>query len=478
MRGRYVECPIASARRRDPRAPALIAGDRSWNYAALDEEVEALADVIGKGVAAGARVGLIGPEHAAYLFAFWALLRSEAVACPLSSRLPAEAVRQHVRELGVTPLLASDSEAADRLCGIGVPVFDLSRVNGSPITERPRRTSLALDAPATILLTSGSTGRPKSALHRLSNHLASARGANANMPLGAGDRWLLSLPLYHVSGIGILFRTWLAGAAVVLPDPGESIDRAIERRRITHLSLVPAQLVRLLEGHFRCPPSIQAVLLGGSTIPPGLIDEALAQGWPLHTTYGLTEMASQVTTTRPGAGVEELRTAGRLLDGRELRLAADGEILVRGETRFAGYLTPDGLETPFDADGWFSTGDRGAIDAAGRLVVVGRKDNQFISGGENIQPEEIESALLYCPAIVRALVVPVPDAVYGQRPVAFVEAGSGDASEEAILGILAKRLPRFKFPMAFLPWPDEVSTGGLKPARRWFEEEARRRLGR
>ena len=132
------------------------------------------------------------------------------------------------------------------------------------------------------------------------------------------------------------------------------------------------------------------------------MDEALARGLPIHTSYGLTEMASQVTTTPPGASPGELRTAGRVLPGREVSISGGGEILVRGETLFAGYVDGEKVDRPLDADGWFHTGDLGDLDEDGYLRVLGRSDNLFISGGENIQPEEIEEALCSLEGVERS----------------------------------------------------------------------------
>ena len=134
---------------------------------------------------------------------------------------------------------------------------------------------MPLDRPATIVFTSGSTGIPKAVLHSYGNYYYNALGCNRNLPLTAGDRWLLDLPLYHVGGLGILFRCLLAGATVVMPDGRETLDAVLERYEITHLSVVVTQLHRLL----RQPesvryPSLRYVVLGGSPVPLKLLSRA------------------------------------------------------------------------------------------------------------------------------------------------------------------------------------------------------------
>jgi O-succinylbenzoic acid--CoA ligase len=188
----------------------------------------------------------------------------------------------------------------------------------------------------------------------------------------------------------------------------------------------------------------------------------------------MTEMSSQVTTTGPGATREHLRTAGRLLPYRALCIADDGEILVRGATLFQGYLGSDGvIDAAVGAEGWFHTRDLGWLDEDGRLQVTGRKDHQFISGGENIQPEEVEAALLRLPGVTRAVVVPVPDTEYGERPVAFVD-GPPDERLLTLAAELDEELPRFKIPDVVYPWPAGAN-GRFKLDRQAFRRLAQRR---
>jgi len=187
--------------------------------------------------------------------------------------------------------------------------------------------------------------------------------------------------------------------------------------------------------------------------------------------YGCTEMASQVATTAPGGRGAAIGSAGRCLPHRRLRVEG-GQILVTGASLFEGYVTEEGIDDPRRADGWYPTGDRGRVDAAGRLYVLGRMDRMFVSGGENIHPEEIEAVLEQRAGIERAVVVPVPHPDYGARPVAFVE-GPSPVSSEDLTTALADRLPGFKIPEAFhsLPSPDDAD--GLTVDREWLKRRAR-----
>jgi O-succinylbenzoic acid--CoA ligase len=225
----------------------------------------------------------------------------------------------------------------------------------------------------------------------------------------------------------MVHRWILTGAGLEIQprfDPDEVLGLVLEGR-VTHLSLVPAMLVGLVEAlesepshrvRLEAASHLRCVLVGGAACPPVLVDRALALGLPLALTYGLTQASSQVATATPeevkggGAG------CGRPLDGVEVRIldgGTAGEILVRGPTVALGYLGTD--ESMTDPDGWLHTGDRGRIDGDGRLHVLGRLDGLIISGGSNVQPEEVESFLRSLDGIRDAVVVGVPDERWGQR---------------------------------------------------------------
>jgi len=325
------------------------------------------------------------------------------------------------------------------------------------------------DHPATIMFTSGSSAQPKAVLHSFGNHYHNALGSNKNIPVVPGDRWLVSLPLYHVGGLAILFRCWLGGATAVLADPGGDIVNHMHRHDITHISLVPTQLGRLLrvmESKGKSFPRLKCLLLGGGPTSKRLIKEALEAGLPIYRSYGLTEMASQVSTsTRPDG------TRRKILDHREAKISDEGEILVRGETRFLGYYESNKLIEPFDSQGWFATGDAGEIDSDGGLRVTGRTDNMFISGGENIHPEQIEIALRELSEIDDAVVIPTNDPEFGQRPLAFI-CGTTDYDSARLSDLLRETLPGYAIPVDFRPWPEEYTQSGIKPNRAFIKKLA------
>ncbi len=454
-----IHCPLADAAAISRHETALVSGAQLMVFFELDEMASRAARNLKRaGVRPGDRVALFlesSWQTIAILFGCW---RAGATACPLNTRLPREAALEQVRRIAARFLVARVAQPmAGDYAGAKVLGPDELLVYREADPGEDSRWPLRLDAPATILFTSGSSGTPKAAEHSIANHYYSARGANQNIRLASRDCWLLALPLYHVGGLGILFRCALAGAAIAIPESGESLERAQERYGATHLSLVPTQLYRLLSGA-GVPESfsrVKAILLGGAAAPPAVLAEALRRKWPVYASYGLTEMASQVCAIAPASPPAKRMTSGRALNHREVRIAPDGEILVRGATLFTGYVDGAALDPARDAEGWFATGDLGALDADGYLIVHGRKDNMFISGGENIQPEEIEGWLASMPEVAEAAVAPRADAEFGARPVAFVRWREMALAEDEIRARLERVLPRYKIPVAFRPWPAE-----------------------
>ncbi|NVL90388.1 MAG: o-succinylbenzoate--CoA ligase [Desulfobacterales bacterium] len=473
-----IRCPLNAAAERHENLPALIADNKVISYGEYEQLVASTAIRLKEaGVAKGERVAIVSGNGWEYPILFFALLRLGAVVCPISPRIPPEAILSLLDKIDcntvVDPVDRLSTQGSDKLRRIALDTIIKPRE--SRVDNVPVMIDGDSDRDATIIFTSGSSAHPKAVLHSVGNHHYSALGSNKNIIVQPGDRWLMSLPLYHVGGLGILFRTLLAGASVVIPAYKETIAESIEKHDVTHLSIVSTQLYRLLNdglGHAQAG-QLKAVLLGGSAVPASLITRAHKIGLPLYTSYGLTEMTSQVTTTIPGDSLEHLLTSGKLLAYRNLKLDDDKEIFVKGETLFKGYVDGAVTTLPVDDDGWFRTGDLGRLNSDGYLEVTGRKDNMFISGGENIHPEEIEHALCLLSGVSEAVVVPIEDQEFGFRPVAFIRSREGSRIDKGeIVSYLEQYLPRFKIPVSFYELPDETGQGRIKPDRHYLAKLA------
>ncbi|MBF8262613.1 MAG: O-succinylbenzoate-CoA ligase [Parachlamydiales bacterium] len=320
---------------------------------------------------------------------------------------------------------------------------------------------LDLSSPALVIPTSGSSGPPKWAAFTLSQLFESAETVSHALSIQPGDRYLLSLPLHHVGGLGVVLRSLISQATIVFDDKSLPYPDRILTARATFGSLVPTQLYRLLQTDF---DSISTrFIIGGAGMPQSLYEKAIARGLDLWFSYGMTEMASCVFLTSNPVWRQQIPFLGSPLPGREAKLLDKGpnEILVRGAPLFLGYGYP--IDHPIND--WFATRDVGIYSPEFGFAVTGRKDLQFICGGENIQPEEIECALLSHPLVEQAVVVPLHDAEFGAKPMAMIQSS---AAKSEILSYLSSRLPKHKIPIELLDLP---SSANLKPDRRQLTED-------
>ncbi|QGM80638.1 o-succinylbenzoate--CoA ligase [Otariodibacter oris] len=322
----------------------------------------------------------------------------------------------------------------------------------------------APNLPATMTLTSGSTGKPKAVVHSIQNHLENAYGVCQLMDFTASDSWLLSLPLFHVSGQGIIWRWLLMGATLSIVEDKRDFWTVLST--VTHASLVTTQLQRYLLQKEFLPQHIQKILLGGSAIPPELITQAQENQIETYVGYGMTEMASTICAVK-----SEIDNVGLPLWGREVRIV-DDEIWVRGAGLALGYWLKENIVSLVNENGWLVTKDRGHWNEQGKLVVDGRTDNVFISGGENIQPEEIERILFQSCLIYQAIVLPTEDTEFGFRPVAVVDFIS-EFSPQAVRSLqsfASERLEKFKLPIKYIPLDREKWKNlGIKISRKQLQ---------
>ncbi|HAT1574230.1 TPA: o-succinylbenzoate--CoA ligase [Raoultella ornithinolytica] len=426
-------------------APAVRLNDVVLSWRQLCAEVNALAAGFrAQGVNEGEGVLLRAYNQPSALLAWLALLQCGARVLPLNPQLPPSLLAALLPSLDLRYALVLNG---DPLAFDFTPLTLQRAAGDSTLPWREERL-------ASMTLTSGSTGLPKAAVHSCRAHLASAEGVLAMIPLASDDDWLLSLPLFHVSGQGILWRWLLAGARLTVGER-QPLEQAL--RGCTHASLVPTQLWRLLNSE--ADVSLKAVLLGGAAIPVALTEQARARGIRCWCGYGLTEFASTVC----GKEADGAPDVGQPLPGRELKIVA-GEVWLRADSMAAGYWRDGGVQPLVNEQGWFATRDRGEI-REGKLTLLGRIDNLFFSGGEGVQPEEVERVLLAHPQIQQAFIVPLDDAEFGQRPVAVVECDA-QCDVAALVAWAQDKLARFQQPVRWLTLPESLKTGGIKISRR------------
>jgi O-succinylbenzoic acid--CoA ligase len=373
------------ARARHPDRTAIDRSGTSLSYAELvDRAQEAAA-----GRSAGERVPLAIEDRLEFAVAVHGCLLAGAAAIPIDLRL-------------------SESERAERVrSGMGT--------HGEGV--------------ATVMHTSGTTSAPKPVELTYGNWQANALGSAVMLGLDLEERWLCVMPLAHVGGLSILLRSTIYATTVVLHERFDTEAVLSElmdpRRRITLVSLVPTMLARLLDAGLQRPPTLRWALLGGGPIAAALLERAHAAGVPVAPTYGMTEGCSQIATH------------GFPLPGVELR-TVDGELWVRGPVVAPGALS---------SDGWLHTGDLAEFTDEGRLVILGRRSDTIVSGGENVAPAEVEAALLEHPAVADVGVFARLDPEWGEAVIARVVPRQGaQPNAEELREWCGTRLARFKVP--------------------------------
>jgi O-succinylbenzoic acid--CoA ligase len=358
---------------------------------------------------------------------------------PLDPALPDAVIADLCRQAGVR------SGVVDR------HIPGLERLSVEHALQLPPSGHMAL-----LLSTSGSSGRPKAVMLTKTALEAAARASQAVTPLGAGDRWLACLPLFHMGGYSILSRCRLAGACAIVHQgfEPERVLHSLRTEAISHLSLVPAMLSRLLDlSPAPPPPSLRHVLVGGAALTSDLAERAAGLGWPIQPSYGMSEMASQVATLPRLSRPWPPGLVGRPLPGVEAALTPDGRLKLRGPMMMAGYANPTRMPGDGIEEGWLVTNDLAEIGPDGTLTILGRGDDIIVSAGNKISPLMVEEALARCPGLVDVAVLGLPDPVWG-AVVAVVYAG--EPEEEALLGwcrdVLASPLrPRRAIRLAALP---------------------------
>ena len=379
--------------------------------------------------------------------------------------------------------VALSAHAASRL---GRPFFPLNPALSPQQREvlLPTAGGSVADDIELFIATSGTQGEPKAVMLSGANLQAGVLASRSRLPLEAGDTWLACLPLYHIGGMAILYRCAEAGAAVVLHegfDP-QRVWNDLEKYRVTHISLVPAMLARLLDmGRASPPPALRVALIGGGPLSAALAERARVAGWPVCASYGMSETGSQVATQcdlpkgwtpsqvgspLPGFEVEVVDEDGRPSPGI-------GRIRIRGAAVMAGYANPQ-QQTGLGLDqGWFTSGDLGSIDVQGNLTVLGRHDDMLVSGGTNIHPQQVEEVLKRCPNVADAALTSVVDDIWGDLLVAAMVA---EADDEALEKWCRNELTGAMRPRRFIRLPALPRNALGKLDRQALRDLVRRKL--
>ena len=486
---------------RDPGKVAVVdlGGEdapREFTYLELDGMATGVARSLARrGLARGDRIAILAANRAEYLAAYFGVMRAGVVAVPVNFKFPRQIIHFIVQDAGAKLVFCDLLRRAD--CPPDLPVvcfgdegaesFDTFLDPGAfdPIVPQPRE-------PAMFLYTSGSTGTPKGVVLSHQSHIWVAETRLA--PGLDRHRYLIAAPLYHMNALALSLLACAAHATnVLLPQfTARAYIEAIERYRTTWLTAVPPMIAMMLREQDLLAStdlsSVEFIRMGSAPVSASLM-EAIHRALPqaaVTNAYGTTEAGPVVFGSHPkglpqpetSVGYPHPKVALRLIDG-DNRNAAQGMLEMKCPAMMNGYHNRPDVEPPFTADGFYITGDVFRRDQDGFHYFVGRTDDMFVSGGENIYPAEIERMLERHPDIAQAAVVPIDDDIKGQKPVAFVILKPGHTpSEDEVKTFALANAPAYQHPR-FVWFVEELPLASTnKVDRVALHREAEERLAK
>jgi len=444
---------------------------RKITFAALDATANAVARVLGKrGLKRGERVAILSVNRGEYLAAYYGIMRAGLVAVPVNFKFPRTMIEFVLHDSGAKLVFCDAPRRSDVPAGLPAisfgPEFEgfLDRGAFAAVTPAP-------DEPAMFLYTSGSTGKPKGVVLSHRSHIWVVETRLEGQDLER-HRYLIAAPLYHMNALALAKLACAAHATIVLLPQFSARDyiTAIGRYRCTWLTAVPPMIAMMLRERDLIAQtdlsSVEFVRMGSAPVSPALW-EALARALPhakASNVYGTTEAGPIVFGPHPrglaqppdSVGYPHPQVALRLVDGAN-RDAVQGVLEMKCPALMLGYHNRPELHGAITADGYYVTGDVFRRDDAGFHSFVGRSDDMFVCGGENIYPGEVERMLETHPAVAQAAVVPIDDAIKGQKPVAFIvrrdgaRLGEEEVKRHALATAPANEHPRFVWFLDRLP---------------------------
>ena len=461
-------------RERDLQKVALIdlGGERSpreFTFAAIDEMANGVARALSKrGLNHGDRVALLSANRAEYLAAYYGIMRAGFVAVPVNFKFPRETIHFIIRDAGAKLVFCDTARTAD--CPSDLPVVCFGSSFDDFLDPGPfQAVTPHKDEPAMFLYTSGSTGTPKGVVLSHQSHIWVVETRLA--PGLDRHRYLIAAPLYHMNALALAKLACAAYATIVLLPQfdARAYIAAIGQYRCTWLTAVPPMIAMMLRERDLLArtnlSSVEFVRMGSAPVS-GALMAALHAALPraaVTNAYGTTEAGPVVFGPHPrglpqpelSVGYPHPKVALRLVDG-ENRDAAQGVLEMKCPAMMLGYHNRPDVAPPITPDGFYITGDVFRRDANGFHYFVGRTDDMFVSGGENIYPADVERMLERHPDIAQAAVVPIEDNIKGQKPVAFVIRKPGHAlDDESVKRFALQHAPAYQHPR-FVWFVDEL----------------------
>jgi acyl-CoA synthetase (AMP-forming)/AMP-acid ligase II len=438
---------------------------REFSYRTLDEMANGVARALLKrGLKRGERVAILSANRGEYLAAYYGIMRAGLVAVPVNFKFPVKTIDFVIHDAGAKLVFCDMARRAD--CPPDLPVMRFGAEGSESFDAFLDRGPLKAavpepDEPAMFLYTSGSTGVPKGVVLSHQSHLWVVETRLEGQDLSR-HRYLIAAPLYHMNALALAKLACAAHATIVLLPQftARGYIEAIGRYRCTWLTAVPPMIAMMLrEAELLARTdrsSVEFVRMGSAPVSQSLM-HALKRALPhaaVTNAYGTTEGGPVVFGPHPkglpqpemSVGYPHPEVQVRLVGGRD-RNAVEGALEMKSPATMLGYHNRPDVPKPITPDGFYITGDVFRRDENGFHYFVGRTDDMFVSGGENIYPANVERMLERHPAISQGAVVPVDDEIKGQKPVAFVVLKHGQlATEDEIKRFALENAPAYEHP--------------------------------
>ncbi len=307
------------------------------------------------------------------------------------------------------------------------------------------------DDEAVVIFTSGTSGRPKGVVHTFSSLIKSIENGNQILKHQEKDRWLTSLPFYHIGGFQILCRSLYYGCTIVLSESLKTDDlvTAITKLNPTHISLVSAQLQKFIYLGMKASKSVRITLVGGGFVDDELIFEAEKLGWKPYRVYGSSETASMVTAISANEIISKPQSVGKPLNNVKIKISDDSEILIKSNSLFKKYLGDEKKTSSKLINDFYHSGDLGFVDDDGYLFIEARRNDLIVTGGENVTPIEVEKAILKIKGIKEVCVFSKPNKTWGQIVACVIVKEDNFVNAKMIKEILKQQLAGYKISKQF-----------------------------
>jgi acyl-CoA synthetase (AMP-forming)/AMP-acid ligase II len=449
--------------------------ERAFSYADIDVMANAVARrLTARGLERGDRVAILGANSAAYVAAYFGIMRAGFVAVPVNFKFPPATIGLILRDCGAKLVFCDTARRQSCPPELAAVVFGSEGGESFAAFLDPGEFETIIpdpNDPAMFLYTSGSTGIPKGVVLSHASHIWVVETRLKGQDVSS-QRFLIAAPLYHMNALALI-KLVTAGyaTAVLLPQfVAPTYIKAIGKFHCTWLTAVPPMIAMMLREQELLKQtdlsSVQFVRMGSAPVSAKLMADVhrmLPQA-KVTNAYGTTEAGPVVFGQHPNGLAQPESSVGyphsavqvRLMDdgGRE---ADDGELEMRSPAVMLGYHNRPDVKTPITPDGFYRTGDVFRRDKDGFYYFAGRTDDMFVSGGENIFPTDVERMLEKHPDIAQAAVVPIEDEIKGQKPVAFIIAKDGhqphadEIKQFALKNAPAYQHPRFVWTLDHLP---------------------------